>query len=62
MIKAIPMILTCPACGARHIDKGEFTLKLHHTHACQSCGMLWRPALVPTVGVKFLPGCKDNDP
>lgn len=34
-------------------------LKLHHTHACQSCGMVWRPALVATVGVRFLPGFKN---
>jgi predicted RNA-binding Zn-ribbon protein involved in translation (DUF1610 family) len=59
---AIPMILTCPSCGARHIDKGEFATKVHHTHACQHCGMVWRPALVPTVGVQFLPGFKNQQP
>lgn len=53
------MILTCPACSARHIDVGEFETKPHHTHACQNCGMVWRPAVVPTVGVAFLPGFKD---
>jgi hypothetical protein len=53
---AIPMLLACPICGARHIDEGEFATKLHHTHACQNCGMVWRPAIVPTVGVQFLPG------
>lgn len=46
----VPMILTCPVCSARHIDEGEFAAKAHHTHACQSCGMVWRPAIVPTVG------------
>lgn len=51
-----PMILTCPSCGERHIDEGEFATKAHHTHACQSCGMVWRPAVCPTVGVRFLPG------
>ena len=56
----IPMILTCPMCGARHIDKGEFATKPHHTHACQACGMVWRPAIEPTVGVQFLPGFKDE--
>lgn len=55
----IPMFLTCPGCGARHIDEGEFATKAHHTHACQSCGLTWRPAIVPTVGVRFLPGFKD---
>jgi predicted RNA-binding Zn-ribbon protein involved in translation (DUF1610 family) len=58
----IPMLLWCPACGARHIDRGEFADKEHHTHACQSCGMVWRPANCTTVGVDFLPGYKDGAP
>lgn len=57
----IPMILACPVCGRRHIDAGEFATKPHHTHACQTCGMVWRPAIVPTVGVRFLPGFKDEE-
>jgi len=52
----IPMILTCPSCGERHIDEAEFAEVAHHTHACQSCGMVWRPAKVNTHGVRFLPG------
>lgn len=56
----VPMILTCPSCNARHIDEGEFATRVHHTHACQSCGIVWRPALVPTVGVRFLPGFKNG--
>lgn len=55
----IPMIIWCPSCRARHIDKDRFETKPHHTHACQSCGMVWRPAIVCTVGVQFLPGFKD---
>lgn len=43
----IPMILTCPSCGVRHVDEGEFATKPHHTHACQHCGLVWRPAIVP---------------
>jgi len=54
------MLLTCPTCSARHIDEGEFATKLHHTHACQNCGMVWRPAKVNTVGVQFLPGYKSE--
>ena len=57
----IPMILSCPVCHERHIDKGEFATRPHHTHACQACGMCWRPAIVPTVGVQFLPGFKDEE-
>lgn len=59
MSKPIPMLLRCPACGSRHIDEGIFATKPHHTHACQHCGEVWRPAIVNTVGVKFLPGFKD---
>jgi predicted RNA-binding Zn-ribbon protein involved in translation (DUF1610 family) len=58
----IPMFLTCPKCNARHIDEGAFATKPHHTHSCQECGMTWRPAVVPTVGVSFLPGFKNETP
>ncbi len=59
----IPMILYCPLCHFKHVDVGEFATRVHHTHACQGpgCGLVWRPALVPTVGVEYLPGFK-NDP
>jgi hypothetical protein len=56
----IPMRLICPACSALHIDEGEFATKPHHTHACQSCGNVWRPAIVATFGVQFLPGFKNG--
>ena len=56
----IPMRLHCPACGELHIDDGEFATKIHATHACQECGNVWRPAVVPTVGVMFLPGFKNE--
>jgi hypothetical protein len=55
----VPMILHCPECRARHVDEGLFATKPHHTHACQSCGFTWRPAIVHTVGVQFLPGFKN---
>lgn len=57
----IPMILHCPICAGRHVDRGDFATRPHHTHACQSCGHVWRPAIVHTVGVQFLPGFKDDD-
>lgn len=56
--RPVPMILTCPSCSERHIE-GALAAKSHHTHACQSCVMVWRPAIVPTCGVRFLPGFKD---
>jgi hypothetical protein len=55
----VPMMLHCPMCHARHIDEGELATHPHKTHACQTCGVLWRPAIVATVGVHFLPGCKN---
>ena len=59
-IAPVPMRLTCPACNELHIDEGEFATKAHHTHACQACGNVWRPAVVATVGVRFLPGFKNG--
>ena len=60
--KPIPLYLTCPKCGTQHVDRGEFATKPHHTHSCQGCGLTWRPAIVATVGVQFLPGFKDPEP
>jgi hypothetical protein len=56
----IPMLIHCPICAHRHIDEGEWATKIHHTHSCQHCGHTWRPAVVNTVGVKFLPGFKNT--
>jgi len=50
----IRMRLPCEACGELHIDKGEFATKPHHTHQCENCGLVWRPAIEDTIGVKFL--------
>lgn len=47
----IPMLLWCPACHSRHADEGEFAKRPHKVHECQSCGLQWKPANVPTVGV-----------
>lgn len=57
----IPLLLHCPQCNERHLDEGIWSDKPHHTHACQECGHVWRPALAFTVGVRFLPGFK-NEP
>lgn len=54
------MRLVCEDCGILHIDEGEFATKPHHTHACQHCGLVWRPAVVCTVGVQFLPGFRNG--
>lgn len=60
MSAPIKILLWCPN-GHRHIDGGEFATKEHHTHACQTCGIVWRPCIEPTVGVHFLPGFKDEE-
>lgn len=60
-VEPIPMLLWCPWCGERHVDVDEFATKVHHTHACQNCGTVWRPAIVATVGVRFLPGFKNQE-
>ena len=57
----IPMLLHCPKCNLGHIDEGEYAVKPHHTHACQHCGMVWRPAIEYTIGVQFLPGFKNEE-
>jgi rubredoxin len=59
-VEAIPMLLWCPLCHARHVDVHAFSTRPHKVHACQNCGHLWQPALVPTCGVAFLPGCKNT--
>lgn len=56
MTDPIPMHLYCPFCHAQHFDPPSF--RPHKTHACQNCGEHFQPALVETVGVKFLPGCQ----
>lgn len=54
----LPLILHCPVCGERHIDKPEpesgWTNPPHRSHLCASCGCIWRPADVPTIGVEAL--------
>lgn len=51
----LPLVLHCPSGGGRHIDGPD--VPAHRTHACQACVFLWAPGVVPTVGVRFLPGC-----
>lgn len=65
----VPMVLHCPKCGMQHIDGEEWeddphdieqgqirTWKNepHRSHLCHGCGTIWRPADVPTTGVKAI--------
>lgn len=61
LTRPIPLILDCPFCHSQHVDEGPKGSVPHRTHACQHCGRLWAPAVVPTVGVRFLPGCRNDE-
>jgi predicted RNA-binding Zn-ribbon protein involved in translation (DUF1610 family) len=61
-VAAEPMILPCPNCGAKHIDRNEWATKPHRTHRCEICAHEWRPANVPTVGVNDLRDAAACDP
>ena len=56
----VPLLLWCPECKTRHVDIGEFATRRHHSHACQKCGLVWRPSVQATIGVLFLPGFKNT--
>jgi hypothetical protein len=51
----IDMVLFCPRCGSQHLDKPDpakgWTNPPHRSHLCAACGLVWRPADVPTNGV-----------
>lgn len=67
LLAPVPLVLHCPA-GHPHVDEGEWATRPHKTHKCQAkrwrggggptppdwgtCGLEWRPAEFPTVGVK----------
>lgn len=56
--RPIPMVLHCPSCRTQHIDEPNpqrgWTNPPHRSHECQECGCIWRPADVPTTGVKAI--------
>lgn len=79
MNEPINMVLHCPECGFQHIDepdgeedsleklaRGEqvWLNPPHRSHKCGSCGIVWRPADVPTNGVQAVStkGKDDNWP
>jgi hypothetical protein len=67
--KPIPMILHCPNCKTQHVDAPEpetgWNNPPHKSHKCRpqdgGCGTVWRPADVPTVGVKSINSRGDAD-
>lgn len=52
----IPMVLYCPQCGLQHVDEPDlangWNNPPHKSHLCHGCDCIWRPADVPTVGVR----------
>ncbi|SRR6266446_10613110 len=65
--KPIDMFLSCPACFAQHIDEShkengvQWDNPPHKSHLCHFCGCIWRPADVPTNGVKQIKTVGKND-
>jgi len=53
--RPIDILLQCPRCFLPHVDAPEpangWTNPPHRSHQCHGCGMIWRPADVPTNGV-----------
>jgi len=51
----IDLLLFCPNCFEQHIDQAQpeknWDNPPHRSHECQHCGIVWRPADVPTNGV-----------
>jgi hypothetical protein len=75
MTQPIDMVLHCPKCGLQHIDAADdhpelrdlrvkpWTNPPHRSHLCHGCGHIWRPADVPTNGVRaVLTKGKDDSP
>jgi len=57
------MLLWCPKCNAQHIDEPSegWDNPPHRSHLCHDCGCIWRPADVPTNGVKDIKTAGDAD-
>lgn len=65
-VAPIDMVLFCPACKMQHIDAPDVVDQYptpekdaahwsnppHRSHLCHGCGHIWRPANVPTNGVR----------
>ena len=50
----IKLLLICPVCGRQHVDYGVWAARIHTSHLCEHCGIIWKPCLMPTVGVMAL--------
>jgi hypothetical protein len=56
------MVLYCPECGVKHIDEKDeatgidWATRPHKKHLCLTCGFIWQPSLINTVGVDSIGG------
>lgn len=65
----IDMVLHCPRCRLQHIDADaphdhpelDWRNPPHRSHLCADCGYIWRPADVPTNGVRAVKTRGKND-
>jgi hypothetical protein len=62
----IDMILHCPNCRLPHVDEPDqrtpdWKNPPHRSHLCHGCRHVWRPADVPTNGVKAIQTRGSND-
>jgi transposase-like protein len=48
-----PAVLSCPHCGAPHVDKGRWATFDHRRHLCFACGRFFEVP-EPNVGVEAL--------
>lgn len=53
----LDMVLHCPKCHTQHVDEPDertpgWVNPPHRSHLCHACGTIWRPADVPTNGVR----------
>lgn len=62
----VPMVLHCPRCHLQHIDAPDertpdWKNPPHRSHLCHGCGLIWRPADVPTIGVESTSTAGNSD-
>lgn len=62
----IQMVLHCPRCHLQHVDAPDertpdWHNPPHRSHLCHGCGLIWRPADVPTIGVERTQTTGKND-
>lgn len=47
--------IECPECGEHHVDRDEWSKRLHKKHLCERCGHVWQPHEGYTFGIETPP-------